>query len=46
MPRGLTYTDAVKILGGSGPLVTIADNVLGGALSVATAGGSDVALSR
>ncbi|GAA2588551.1 hypothetical protein GCM10010435_78690 [Winogradskya consettensis] len=45
MPKGLTYTDAVKLLGGSGPLITIADNLLGGALSVATAGGSDVALS-
>jgi hypothetical protein len=44
MPRGLTYTDAVKILGGSGPLMTIADNVLGGALSLATAGGSEAAL--
>jgi hypothetical protein len=41
----LTYADAVKVLGGSGPLVGIADNVLGGLLSVATAGGSEVALS-
>ncbi|MDP9794722.1 hypothetical protein J2S43_003234 [Catenuloplanes nepalensis] len=45
MPRGLTYADAVKILGGAGPLVTIADNVAGGALSLVTFGGSDVALS-
>jgi hypothetical protein len=44
MPRGLTYTDAVTILGGPGPLVTAADTVLGGALSLATAGGSDAAL--
>jgi hypothetical protein len=45
VPPGLTYTDAVKLLGGSGPLAAIADNLLGGALSLATAGGSDVALS-
>jgi hypothetical protein len=45
VPRKLTYADAVKVLGGSGPLVGIADNVLGGLLSVATAGGSEVALS-
>ncbi|MEU4422573.1 AAA family ATPase [Actinoplanes sp. NPDC024001] len=45
MPQGLTYHDAVKLLGGSGPLVRIADNLLGGALSLATAGGSDAALS-
>jgi hypothetical protein len=41
----LTYADAVKVLGGSGPLVGVADNLLGGVLSLATAGGSDVALS-
>ncbi|NMO56212.1 hypothetical protein HH310_34175 [Actinoplanes sp. TBRC 11911] len=45
MPRKLTYADAVKVLGGSGPLLDFADNVLGGLLSVATAGGSEVALS-
>ncbi|GAA4952378.1 NACHT domain-containing protein [Actinoplanes utahensis] len=45
MPQGLTYTDAVKLLGGAGPLMKITDNLLGGALTVATAGGSDAALS-
>ncbi|GAA3962589.1 NACHT domain-containing protein [Actinoplanes auranticolor] len=45
MPQGLTYASAVKLLGGSSPLVTVADNLLGGALSLATAGGSEVALS-
>ncbi|MDR7276151.1 NACHT domain-containing protein [Catenuloplanes atrovinosus] len=45
MPRGVIYADAVRILGGSGPLVSVADTVLGGVLSAATAGGSDVALS-
>jgi hypothetical protein len=45
MPKGLSYLDAVRILGGSGPLAKIADNLLGGLLSVATAGGSDAALS-
>lgn len=44
MPRGLTCTDAVTILGGPGPLVTVADTVPGGALSLATAGGSEAAL--
>jgi hypothetical protein len=43
--QGLSYNDAVKLLGGSGPLVAFTDNVLGGALSVATAGGSDAAIS-
>ncbi|BBH71639.1 hypothetical protein ACTI_83240 [Actinoplanes sp. OR16] len=45
MAQGLSYTDAVKLLGGSGPLMRIADNMLGGALSLATAGGSDAAIS-
>lgn len=45
MAKGLSYTDAVKILGGSGPMGKVADNLLGGLLSVATAGGSDFALS-
>lgn len=44
MPHGLSYTDAVKILGGSGPLAKAVDNLLGGALTVATAGGSDLAI--
>jgi hypothetical protein len=43
--QGLTYTDAVKLLGGSGPLMKAADNLLGGALAVATAGGSEAAIS-
>ncbi|BAL91083.1 hypothetical protein AMIS_58630 [Actinoplanes missouriensis 431] len=43
--QGLSYNDALKLLGGSGPLAKAADNVLGGALSVATAGGSDAAIS-
>jgi hypothetical protein len=45
VPNGLTYADAVKLLGGSSPWVRAADNVLGGALTLATGGGSDVALS-
>jgi len=45
MPQRLSYADAVKILGGSGPLAKAADNLLGGALTVATAGGSDLAIS-
>ncbi|GAA2660514.1 NACHT domain-containing protein [Paractinoplanes durhamensis] len=45
MPKGLSYADAVKILGGAGPLAKTADNLLGGLLSVATAGGSEAALS-
>ncbi|GAA0448955.1 hypothetical protein Aca07nite_80140 [Actinoplanes capillaceus] len=45
MPQSLSYLDAVKLLGGSGPLMKVADNVLGGVLSVATAGGSEVAVS-
>ncbi|GIF25331.1 hypothetical protein BJ973_003610 [Actinoplanes tereljensis] len=45
MPKGLSYLDAVKILGGSGPLTKAVDNLLGGALSAATLGGSDAALS-
>jgi hypothetical protein len=43
--QGLTYLDAVKLLGGSGPLMRAADNLLGGALAVATAGGSEAAVS-
>ncbi|MFI7540412.1 NACHT domain-containing protein [Actinoplanes sp. NPDC049599] len=45
MPKGLTYADAVRLLGGSSPFVRAADTVLGGALALATGGGSDVALS-
>ncbi len=45
MSQRLRYTDAVKILGGSGPAVGALDALLGGALSVATAGGSDAALN-
>ncbi|GIE34700.1 hypothetical protein Ait01nite_077450 [Actinoplanes italicus] len=45
MSHGLTYLDAVKLLGGSGPLMKAADNLLGGALSIATAGGSEAAIS-
>ncbi|GIE75209.1 hypothetical protein Aph02nite_11590 [Actinoplanes philippinensis] len=45
MSQGLTYTDAVKLLGGSGPLMKAADNLLGGVLAVATAGGSEAAIS-
>ncbi|GLY24252.1 hypothetical protein [Micromonospora sp. NBRC 101691] len=45
MPHRLSYADAVRILGGSGPLAKAVDNLLGGALTVATAGGSDLAIS-
>ncbi|MFG2064884.1 NACHT domain-containing protein [Micromonospora sp. NPDC048871] len=45
MPHRLSYADAVKILGGSGPLAKAVDNLFGGALAVATAGGSDIASS-
>ncbi|MEU6024839.1 ATP-binding protein [Micromonospora sp. NPDC047134] len=45
MPHRLSYADAVKILGGSGPMAKAVDNLLGGALAVATAGGSDLASS-
>lgn len=45
MPNRLSYADAVKILGGSGPLAKAVDNLLGSALTVATAGGSDLAIS-
>jgi hypothetical protein len=44
MPQRLRYADAVKLLGGSGPVVQAVDNVLGTALTVASGGGSDVAL--
>lgn len=45
MPRGLRYADAVTLLGGSGPLLRLADRTLGTALTVATAGGSEIAMS-
>src|SRR5689334_11643322 len=45
MPQRLSYADAVRILGGTGPLAKAVDNLLGGMLSVATAGGSDLAIS-
>ncbi|MGQ5263306.1 NACHT domain-containing protein [Micromonospora sp. ZYX-F-536] len=45
MPRRLSYADAVKILGGSGPFAKAVDNLLGSALTAATAGGSDLAIS-
>lgn len=45
MSPGLRYADAVKLLGGSTPAAKAVDNLLGGALSVATAGGSEAALS-
>ncbi|MEV6492651.1 hypothetical protein AB0M20_29130, partial [Actinoplanes sp. NPDC051633] len=45
MPSRLRYSDAVKLLGGSSPAVQAIDNLLGGALSVATLGGSEAALS-
>jgi hypothetical protein len=45
MPQSLSYADAVRILGGSGPLAKAFDNLLGGALTAATAGGSDLAIS-
>jgi hypothetical protein len=45
MPRGLRYADAVTLLGGSGPLIRAADRALGTVLTLATAGGSDVAIS-
>ena len=45
MPAGLKYADALKLLGGQTPVGKVIDNLLGGALSVATAGGSAAALS-
>ncbi|MEV6494385.1 hypothetical protein AB0M20_38055, partial [Actinoplanes sp. NPDC051633] len=44
MARGLRYADAVKLLGGQTPEIKALDNLLGGALAVATGGGSDLAL--
>lgn len=42
MAKPLRYADAVKLLGGTDPAV---GNLLGGVLSLATAGGSEAALS-
>ncbi|MCA2216080.1 NACHT domain-containing protein [Jidongwangia harbinensis] len=44
MPQRLRYADAVKLLGGLSPAGQAVDNLLGSALTIATAGGSDVAL--
>ncbi|MET9230290.1 hypothetical protein [Lentzea sp. NPDC003310] len=47
MPRALSYADAVRVLGGDQPnkIVTALDRLCGGALLVASAGGSGLALS-
>ncbi|HWS36476.1 MAG TPA: hypothetical protein VN408_27540, partial [Actinoplanes sp.] len=45
MAQGLKYADAVKLLGGAGPLLTVADNLAGTALLLGTAGGSELAVS-
>ncbi|MEV6595385.1 hypothetical protein AB0M36_00820 [Actinoplanes sp. NPDC051346] len=45
MARGLRYVDAVKLLDGAGPAAKAVDDLIGGVLSVATAGGSAAALS-
>lgn len=45
MARGLSYKDAVKILGGKSPVVETLDRLMGGILLTATAGGSELALS-
>ncbi|MEV4254584.1 ATP-binding protein [Spirillospora sp. NPDC049652] len=45
MARGLSYKDAVKILGGGSPVVEALDRLMGGVLLTATAGGSELALS-
>jgi hypothetical protein len=44
MSQGLKYADAVKLLGGASPAVKAMDDLLGGALAVATGGGSELAL--
>ncbi|KAA9381903.1 hypothetical protein F5972_03555 [Microbispora cellulosiformans] len=43
--KPLSYTDAVKLLGGSSRVITALSRLAGGTLTVASAGGSDVALS-
>ena len=45
MPKRLRYSDAVRLLGGSGPAMQALDNVSGAALSLATAGTSEDAVS-
>ncbi|MEV5572726.1 hypothetical protein AB0L06_21995 [Spirillospora sp. NPDC052269] len=45
MARGLSYKDAVKILGGKSPVVEALDRLMGGVLLTPTAGGSELALS-
>jgi hypothetical protein len=45
MPRALCYADAVKLLGGDGPLVKAIDRLTGGLLLLATGGGSELALN-
>ncbi|RFU41055.1 hypothetical protein DZF91_13870 [Actinomadura logoneensis] len=45
MARGISYKDAVKILGGGSPVVEALDRLMGGILLTATAGGSELALS-
>jgi CheY-like chemotaxis protein len=43
--RSLSYSDAVKLLGGEGKTVAALDRLLGGALLAATGGGSALALA-
>ncbi|MFD3577137.1 NACHT domain-containing protein [Streptomyces sp. NPDC058644] len=46
MPRGMSYADAVRLLGGAdSPALAALDRLTGGALLVATGGGSALALS-
>jgi hypothetical protein len=44
MSRALSYADAVRILGGSSPLLSTIDRATGGFLLAATAGGSALAV--
>ncbi|MGW6271731.1 NACHT domain-containing protein [Streptomyces sp. NPDC055060] len=46
MPRGMSYADAARLLGGTNsPTLTTLDRLTGGALLAATGGGSALALS-
>jgi CheY-like chemotaxis protein len=45
MAGSLSYSDAVKLLGGDGKAVAALDNVAGGALLAATAGGGNLVLN-
>jgi hypothetical protein len=45
MAGSLSYSDAVKLLGGDGKAVAALDNLAGGALLAATAGGGNLILS-